>query len=152
VRAEKDARLNMQLASQREIPDQEISPLIRAALVDSLFETAATLLAGIVFAVFAATLTALKTGEYPIWACVGLLVATGAVRMVDLQRYHARKSTLTVDEAAHWKKRFQIRAMIQPAAIGIWCATTLLSTDDAVAHMICLSVTTGLAAGGAGRA
>ena len=152
MRAEKDARLNMQLASQREVPVEEISPLIRAALVDSLFETAATLLAGIVFAVFAATMTALKTGEYPIWACVGLLVATGAVRLVDLHRYHARKSTLTDDEAEHWKKRFQIRAMIQPAAIGIWCATTLLSTDDAVAHMICLSVTTGLAAGGAGRA
>src|SRR6185369_10759348 len=29
---------------------------------------------------------------------------------------------------------------------------TLLSSDDAVAHMICLSVTTGIVAGGAGRA
>jgi diguanylate cyclase (GGDEF)-like protein len=42
--------------------------------------------------------------------------------------------------------------MIQAAAIGIWCSTTLLSSDDAVAHMICLSVTTGIVAGGAGRA
>jgi diguanylate cyclase (GGDEF)-like protein len=142
----------MQLASKIPDADPEISPTIRAALIDSLFEAPTPLLAGLFFAVFAATMTALKTGEYPIWACVGLLIATGAIRAIDLRRYHARKSTLTDDEAAHWKKRYQIRAMIQPAAIGIWCATTLLSSNDALAHMICLSVNTGLAAGGAGRA
>src|SRR5258705_4824880 len=42
--------------------------------------------------------------------------------------------------------------MIQAAAIGIWCSATLLISDDAVVHMICLSVTTGILAGGAGRA
>jgi hypothetical protein len=56
VRAEKDARLKMQLASQREVPDQEISPLIRAALIDSMFETAAPLFAGIVFVTIAAAI------------------------------------------------------------------------------------------------
>jgi diguanylate cyclase (GGDEF)-like protein len=70
----------------------------------------------------------------------------------DLQQYQARKSTLTADEAARWKRRYQIGAMIQAIAIGIWCSTTLLSSDDAVAHMICISVTTGIVAGGAGRA
>jgi diguanylate cyclase (GGDEF)-like protein len=142
----------MQLANQREVPDQQISPLIRAALIDSLFETPAPLLAGIVFVAIAAAMTALKTGEHLIWACVALLIVTGAVRAFDLQRYQARKTTLTVDEAAQWKKRYQIGAMIQAAAIGIWCSTTLLISNDAVVHMICLSVTTGILAGGAGRA
>jgi len=142
----------MQLANQSGEPDQKVSPSIHAALIDSLFETPAPLLAGIVFVAIAAALTALKTGEDLIWACVGLLIVAGAVRAFDLQRYQARKSTLTADEAAQWKQRYQIGAMIQAAAIGIWCATTLLSSDDAVAHMICLSVTTGIAAGGAGRA
>jgi diguanylate cyclase (GGDEF)-like protein len=76
----------------------------------------------------------------------------GAVRVFDLQQYQARKSTLTADEAARWKRRYQIGAMIQAIAIGIWGSTTLLSSDDAVAHMICISVTTGIVAGGAGRA
>ena len=142
----------MQLANKIREADQETSPYIRAALVDSLFEAPTPLLTGIVFAVLTASLTALKTGEYAVWACVGLLIATGAIRAIDLQRYQARKSTLTVDEAADWKKRYEIRAIIQPAAIGIWCATTLLCSDDPVAHMICVSVNTGLAAGGAGRA
>jgi diguanylate cyclase (GGDEF)-like protein len=142
----------MQLANQREVPDQEISPSIRAALIDSLFETPTPLLAGIVFVAIAAAMTALKTGGGLIWACVALLIVAGAVRVFDLQRYQARKATLSADEAAQWKKRYQIGAMIQAAAIGIWCSTTLLSSDDAVAHMICLSVTTGIVAGGAGRA
>src|SRR5947209_8874753 len=97
-------------------------------------------------------MTALRTGGDLIWACVALLVVAGAVRAFDLQRYQARKSTLTADEAAQWKTRYQIGAMIQAAAIGIWCSTTLLSNDDATAHMIALSVTTGIVAGGAGRA
>jgi diguanylate cyclase (GGDEF)-like protein len=142
----------MQLATQTRDSRQKVSPSISAALIDSLFEAPTPLLAGIVFAVISAAMTALKTGAYPVWACVALLIATGAVRAFDLQRYRRRKSTLTADEETHWKKRYQIRAMIQAAAIGIWCATTLLSSDDAVAHMICLSVTTGIAAGGAGRA
>jgi diguanylate cyclase (GGDEF)-like protein len=143
---------SMQLANQREVPDQEISPSVRAALIDSLFESPAPLLAGIVFVVIAAAMTALKTGENLSWACVALLIVTGAVRAFDMHRYQARQSTLTVDEEVRWKKRYQFRAMVQAAAIGIWCATTLLISDDAVAHMICLSVTTGIMAGGAGRA
>src|SRR6266481_1935331 len=118
----------MQLANQSGEPDQKVSPSIAAAM------------------------TALRTGGDLIWACVALLVVAGAVRAFDLQRYQARKSTLTADEAAQWKQRHQIGAMIQAAAVGTWCSTTLLVSDDAVAHMICLSVTTGIVAGGAGRA
>jgi diguanylate cyclase (GGDEF)-like protein len=142
----------MQLASQSEEHDQKLSPSIRAALIDSLFENPAPLFASIVFISFAAALTALKSGENLIWACVVLLIVAGTVRAFGLQRYQARKSSLTADENAQWKKRYQIGAMIQAAAIGTWCSTALLSSDDAVVHMICLSVTTGIVAGSVGRA
>ncbi len=142
----------MQPASQSEDLDRKLSPSIHAALIDSLFETPAPLLTGLVFGAIAAAVTALKTGEPLIWACVALLIVAGAIRAFDLRRYHAHKATLTADEAARWKSRHQIGAMIQAAAVGIWCTTTLLVTDDAVAHMICLSTTTGFVAGGAGRA
>jgi diguanylate cyclase (GGDEF)-like protein len=142
----------MQLASQTRDPDQTVSPYLRAALIDSMFETPAPLVMGIVVGAIAAAMTALKTGEPLVWACVALLIVAGAVRAFNLQRYQARKSTLSAAEAARWKSRHQIGAMIQAAAVGIWCSTTLLVSDDAVAHMICLSVTTGIVAGGAGRA
>src|SRR6185436_2186984 len=142
----------MQLANQSGEPDQEITPTISAALIDSLFEAPGTVLTGIVFSAIAAAMTALKAGQTLIWVFVPLLLLAGAVRAFDLQRYQARKSTLTAEEAARWQKRYQIGAMIQAATIGLWCSTTLLSSDDAVAHMICVSVTTGIVAGGAGRA
>ncbi len=129
-----------------------MSPSSRPALSDSLFEAPGTVLVGIVFMAIAATMTALKTGQNLIWACVPLLVVAGAIRAFDLRRYQVRKSTLTAEEAVQWQKRYQIGAIIQAAAIGIWCSVTLLSSDDPVAHMIGLSVTTGLLAGGAGRA
>jgi len=142
----------MQFASQSGEPKQEVSPTVSAALIDSLFEAHAPVLTGIVFSGIAAAMTALKTGENLIWACVAFLILAGTVRAFDLQRYQARKSTMTVQEAARWQTRYQIWAMIQAAAIGLWCSTTLLSNDDAVAHMIGLSVTAGMLAGGAGRA
>jgi diguanylate cyclase (GGDEF)-like protein len=142
----------MQLANQSGEPDQEITPTMSAALIDSLFEAPGTVLTGIVFSGIAAAMTALKTGQTLIWVFVPLLLLAGAVRAFDLQQYQARKSTLTAEEAAQWQKRYQIGAMIQAATIGLWCSTTLLSSDDAVVHMICLSVTTGIVAGGAGRA
>ncbi|MGB6397190.1 MAG: EAL domain-containing protein [Bradyrhizobium sp.] len=140
----------MQLAHPEH--DPEISPSIRAVPVDSLFEAPGTVLTGIVFSGIAAAMTALKTGQNLTWACVALLLMAGAVRAFDLWRYQARKSTLTAEEAAQWQRRYHIGALFQAAAIGLWCSVTLLSSDDAVAHMICLSVTTGILAGGAGRA
>jgi diguanylate cyclase (GGDEF)-like protein len=142
----------MQVASQSREPDQEASPRISAALIDSLFEAPGPLFAGIIFVAIAAAMTALKTGQILTWACVAFLIMAGAVRVIDLQRFLPRKSSLTAEEAAQWHKRYQIGALIQAAAIGLWCGATLLSSDDAVVHMICLSVTTGIVAGGAGRA
>jgi diguanylate cyclase (GGDEF)-like protein len=142
----------MQLANQREASDAETSPAIRAALIDSLFETPGPVHVGIIFLAITASMTALKTGEVLIWACVALLILAGVVRVFDLQRYQAHKPTLTADEALRWQTRYQIGALVQAAAIGTWGAATLLSSDDAMAHMISLSVITGVVSGGAARA
>jgi diguanylate cyclase (GGDEF)-like protein len=142
----------MRLARHPPETELKLSPSIRAASIDSLFEAPGPLLAGIIFVAIAAAMTAMKTGDDLIWACVALLVAAGAIRVLDLQRYLARKATLTSDEAAQWHTRYQFGALVQAAAIGTWCSVALTSSNDAVVHMICLSVTTGIVAGGAGRA
>jgi diguanylate cyclase (GGDEF)-like protein len=142
----------IQLAKHPPETELKTSPSIRAASIDSLFEAPGPLLAGIIFVAIAAAMTALKTGDDLIWACVAFLVAAGAIRALDLRLYLARKATLTSDEAAQWHKRYQFGALVQAAAIGTWCSATLMNSDDAVVHMICLSVTTGIVAGGAGRA
>lgn len=141
----------MQLAGQNTDSDQKISPSIYAALVDSLFQNPGPMLAGAVFAAIAAVMTALKSGDNWLWPCAGLLIVTGAFRAYDMHRYKARKAALTADDAPSWEIRYQIGAMLYAIALGIWCVVALLSSDDAVAHMICLTVTTGYMAAGAGR-
>src|SRR3954468_17624835 len=141
----------MQLAGQNTDPDQKISPSIYAALVDSLFQNPGPMFAGAVFAAIAAVMTAMKSGDDWLWPCAALLIVTGAFRAFDMHRYKARKGALTADDAAAWEVRYQIGAMLYAIALGIWCVVALLSSDDAVAHMICLTVTTGYMAAGAGR-
>jgi diguanylate cyclase (GGDEF)-like protein len=141
----------MQLAGQTTDPDQKISPSIYTALVDSLFQNPGPMFAGAVFAAIAAVMTAMKSGDDWLWPCAGLLIITGAFRAFDMHRYRARKTALTADEATRWEIRYQIGAMLYAIALGIWCVVALLSSDDAVAHMICLTVTTSYMAAGAGR-
>jgi len=143
----------MQFASQNRDPDQSMSPSIYAALIDSLFQDPGPMFAGALCAAVAAIMTALKTGNVWLWPCIALLVVTGAVRALDTRqyKYKRRKSTLTSNEVAGWEVRYQVGAMLYAAALGLWCLVALLGSNDAVAHLICTSVTLCYLAAGAGR-
>lgn len=144
-------RVRMQFAGKKRKKDLQMSPSIYAALVDSLFQNPAPMFAGAVTAAIAAIMTALKTGNDQLWPCALLLIMTGFYRAIDMRRYQQRKSMLTAKDAAGWEVRYQIGAMLYAAALGIWCVVTLTVSDDAVAHLICTSVTVGYLAAGAGR-
>jgi diguanylate cyclase (GGDEF)-like protein len=141
----------MQLASPGKDPDQKMPSSIQAALIDSLFQDPGPLFAGALCAAVAAVMTAMKTGNAWLWPCVALLVATGAARALDTRQYQRRKSTLTPDGVARWEVRYQVGAMLYAAALGLWCTVAILGSDDAVAHMICTSVTLCYVAAGGGR-
>jgi hypothetical protein len=143
-------RTPMQLTDHHRDTDAKL-PAIYTALVDSLFRNPAPMFAGAVCAAIAATMTALKTGNDLLWPCVGSLVLIGAFRSFDMLKYKRRDTHLTAIEAARWELRYQIGAVLYATALGAWCAIALLMTDDAVAHMICISVTTGYVAASAGR-
>ena len=142
----------MQLASPGKDIDQKMSPSIHAALIDSLFQTSSTMLAGTLCNAFAAVLTALKTGNVWVWPCVAALVVTGVLRAVDVRMYLTRTTALTGDEVAKWEMRYQFGAMLYASALGFWCFVVVLGSDDAVAHMIAITVTLGYMSGGSGRA
>jgi diguanylate cyclase (GGDEF)-like protein len=141
----------MQLASQTGDPDEKMPPSIYAALIDSLFQDPGPLFAGALCAAMGAIMTAVKTGNPWLWPCVALLVVTGAVRALDTRQYRRRNCDLTSNEAARWEVRYQFGAMLYAAALGLWCVVTLLGSSDAVAHMICTSVTLCYVAAGGGR-
>jgi diguanylate cyclase (GGDEF)-like protein len=141
----------MQLADKTRNADQQMSPTIYAALVDSLFQNPAPMLAGALCAGLAAIMTALKTGSGLLWPCALLLIVAGALRSADMWRYQQRGGALSAQTAASWEVRYQVGAMLYASALGLWCVIALLVSDDAVAHMICVCVTIGYMAAGAGR-
>jgi diguanylate cyclase (GGDEF)-like protein len=128
-----------------------MSPSIYAALVDSLFQDAAPMFAGVLCAAVAAVMTAVKTGSVWLWPCVVLLICSGALRALDTRQFRRRSSELTSEAAARWELRYQMGAMLYAAALGLWCTIALLGNDDATAHLICISVTLCYIAAGSGR-
>src|SRR5436190_15338034 len=131
----------MQLANQSGESDQKISPSIYAALIDSLFTDPGPMFAGALCAAVAALMTALKTGNMWLWPCVALLVVTGALRALDTRQYQKLRGNLSPDDVARWEVRYQFGAMLYAAALGLWCLVVVMSSNDAVAHMIATSVT-----------
>ena len=141
----------MQLTGQTPDAELKMSPSIHAALIDSLFQDPGPLFAGALCAAVAAVMTALKTDNVWLWPIVALLIVTGAVRAIDTRQYQRSKATLSAESVAHWEVRYQLGAMLYAAALGLWCLVAILGSNDAVAHMICTSVTLCYVAAGGGR-
>jgi diguanylate cyclase (GGDEF)-like protein len=142
----------MQLVDQKKRSNQEeLEPVLYAALVDSMCQNFWPMLIGSVCAAAAAIMTALKTGNVLLWPCAFLIVGIGTARAFQMRKYEQRTSVLSFDQAKYWEPRYAIGAIIYAGAMGAWCLFTILGSDDPIAHMICVAVTIGYTAGGAAR-
>jgi diguanylate cyclase (GGDEF)-like protein len=142
----------MQLVDQKKPSSQEeLGPVLYAALVDSMCQNFWPMFFGSVCAAAAALMTALKTGNVLLWPCAVLIVGIGTARAFQMRKYERRTSMLTFEQAKYWEPRYAIGAMIYAGALGAWCFITILGSDDAIAHMLCVAVTVGYTAGGAAR-
>jgi diguanylate cyclase (GGDEF)-like protein len=144
----------MQLVDQKKQDDQEeLSPAIYTALVDSLFQNFIPTLAGTASATIAAVMTALKTGGQSVWPCAVWISIVGIARAIQMRKYELerRGSALTPERAAWWEPHYKVLADVYASALGLWCFVVVLGSDDPVAHMLCASVTIGYTAASAGR-
>jgi diguanylate cyclase (GGDEF)-like protein len=142
----------MQLVEQKKPSSQEeLDPVLYTALVDSMCQNFWPMFFGSVCAATAALMTALKTGNVLLWPCAVLIVGIGTARAFQMRKYERRTSMLTFEQAKYWEPRYAIGAMIYAGALGAWCFITILGSDDAIAHMLCVAVTIGYTAGGAAR-
>jgi len=142
----------MQLVDQKKRSNQEeLEPVLYAALVDSMCQNFWPMLFGSVCAAAAALMTAMKTGNVLLWPCALLIVGIGIARAFQMRKYERRTSVLTFDQAKYWEPRYAIGAIIYAGVLGAWCFITILGSDDPIAHMLCVAVTIGYTAGGAAR-
>ena len=142
----------MQLVDQKKRSNQEeLEPVLYAALVDSMCQNFWPMLNGSICAAAAALMTALKTGNVWLWPCALLIIGIGTVRAFQMRKYERRTAVLTLDQAKYWEPRYAIGALVYAGVLGVWCFITILGNDDAIAHMVCVAVTIGYTAGGAAR-
>jgi diguanylate cyclase (GGDEF)-like protein len=142
----------MQLVDQKKRNNQEeLEPVLYAALVDSMCQNFWPMFMGSVCAAAAALMTALKTGNVVLWPCALLIVAIGTYRAFQMRRYERRTQTLSYEQAKDFEPRYRVGAVLQAAVLGLWCFVTILGVDDSVAHMLCVAVTIAYTAGGAAR-
>src|SRR3984893_14955722 len=141
----------MQLANQPKDTDQNLSPELYAALVDSMCQNFWPMLIGSICAAAAALMTALKTGNEVLWPCAALIIVIGTARAFQMRAYERRTSVLTFEQARDLEPRYRLGAVVHAAALGLWCLLTISGSDDPVAHMLCVAVTVGYTAGGAAR-
>jgi diguanylate cyclase (GGDEF)-like protein len=141
----------MQLAHHKQDPDQDVTPSIYAALVDSMSQNFWPMLTGAICAAAAALMTAAKTGDIWIWPCAVLIVLVGTARAFQMRKVEKHTETMSLREAEQFEPRYRLGAVLYACALGLWTVVVLLGTDDPVAHMLCTTVTVGYAAGGAAR-
>ena len=142
----------MQLVDQKKRSNQEeLEPILYAALVDSMCQNFWPMFIGSFCAAAAALMTALKTGNALLWPCAALIIGIGTARAFQMRKYERRTSVLTLEQAKYWEPRYAIGAVLYAGVLGAWCFITILGSDDPVAHMICVAVTIGYTAGGAAR-
>ena len=142
----------MQLVEQKKRNAQdELEPVLYAALVDSMCQNFWPMLLGSLCAAIAALLTALKTGNVLLWPCAFLIVGIGTVRAFQMRQYERRTAVLSFEQAKHLEPRYAIGAMFYAGVLGVWCFLTIFGNDDPIAHMVCVAVTIGYTAGGAAR-
>jgi diguanylate cyclase (GGDEF)-like protein len=142
----------MQLVDQKKRNNQEeLEPVLYAALVDSMCQNFWPMFFGSVCAAAAALMTAMKTGNALLWPCAVLIVGIGTARAFQMRKYERRTSVLTYDQAKYWEPRYAFGAIVYAGVLGAWCFITILGSDDPIAHMLCVAVTIGYTAGGAAR-
>ena len=115
-------------------------PVLYAALIDSLLQNPADASPG-----FCRDRRGDDGGEnrrHSVWPCAALLIVIGAMRAYDMHCYESRTARLSSDHAAASKSATR-SARCSMRRAGIWCLVALFGSDDAVAHMICLALTTG---------
>ncbi|MCK1383772.1 EAL domain-containing protein [Bradyrhizobium sp. 21] len=141
----------MQLADQKQSDRDELEPILYAALINSMVQNFWAIFLGSASTAVAAVMTALKTGDVLLWPIAFLIIAIGTARAFQMRRYENRIPGLTFEEARHLEPRYWAGALVYAAVIGLWCFVVIFNNDDAVANMLCVSVTVGYTAGGAAR-
>ncbi len=130
--------------------DAQLSPEIRAALVESLFAPLSSLAVGAIACGIIGAAVAIKADDSAIMAISIAIFAVGLLRVVSAVIYKRRK--LAADVATQiWERIYEYGAWGFSALLGLLCYITLTHTTDATLHLAVATTAAGYAAAISGR-
>jgi diguanylate cyclase (GGDEF)-like protein len=127
--------------------DKEISRQVRAALLDSLYSSQASLVVGAVVGGSVAWLIAGRSGHPLLVACAAIMTFIGLYRVVSFSLFKRSSSAM----ATKWELVYDLGAWANAAIMGLLTLFTITCSDDMSLHLLAACNSTGYAAGAAGR-
>ncbi len=138
------------LASPRQA--QDLPTDIYLSVVDSLFEGAGSLILGASAALVATLLTAVRTGEWLLYACAAAIGLVTLTRVLLMRAYaHASPTVATVEAARVWERRYIVGASAHVGLLGVFCLIAFVRTDDPFVQLLSFSTILAYIVGIAGR-
>jgi GGDEF domain-containing protein len=129
--------------------DSRITSDVLADLVDSLYAPFVSLALGSASAVSLAFAVAVYAGLPQLAYCAALIALVTALRAASVIAYRRRDPAKYLDHRAlaWWEAVYAIGAYAFSGSLGLLDSVALTATNDAVVHMLVLTVTTGCTAG-----
>ncbi|MDQ0326001.1 diguanylate cyclase (GGDEF)-like protein [Rhodopseudomonas julia] len=132
--------------------DRRAEPDIYVSLVNSLYSSMRSLVAGAIGGTAAVLVTAIQIGGSPLYVCAAVIAVVGFVRVAVAFAFRRRGGdTLPVERPVLWDVLYGIGACAFSFLLGVWCYICLTFYDDVTAQLVAVSVTIGYSAGIAGR-
>ncbi len=128
--------------------DREISKEVRIALLDTLYASKLSLAIGAASGVSTAGLIAYRSQNLWLAASALLLGLAGALRVISFSMF--KRGSATAAEA-RWEIIYDLGAWAYAGLLGQLTFLTIVCTDDLSLHLLAGAVSTGYAAGAAGR-
>jgi diguanylate cyclase (GGDEF)-like protein len=126
--------------------DAELTPEIRAALIESLFAPVVSLVIGAVACSIIGAVVALRVDSPWIMANSIAILAVGMVRVASALLYRKYKKSHQLGALDLWEHVYEYGAWAFSALLGLLCWLTITQTMDSSLQMAIIATSTGYAA------
>ena len=124
---------------------------VQRALVESLYASPASLTIGAI-AGSAVSIAVARAADDAVASCLAVLIClVAASRVVSATYFHRNLTKGAVRGSRGWELAYELGAWLYAALLGLLACAVLIRNDNAIVHMLSVSLATGYAGGISGR-
>ncbi len=124
---------------------------VRRALVETLYASPASLAIGAIAGSAVSIAVARVAGDSLVTLMTVLICLTAASRVVSATYFHRNLTKGVVQGTHNWELAYELGAWVYAALLGLLAFAVLFRSENAIIHMLAVSLATGYAGGISGR-